>query len=521
MAAAQVLFEINAASGGWGADCKSAMHWQPDGNYLAIVGAKRQVHIYDRYGAIVDDVTLTSGGSIISIGWDKDGEVLAVLQSGNSAIIVWDAAERKTLAPVETNMKDLCWMQWSRAGPELAVGSGKGNLIIYNRRTTRMNPLLGKHSKKITCGAWNSSNQLALGSEDKTVSLSTATGDLVTQDPTKGEPSEVSLPEGAGVGGSKKLSIVVSRKSLWIKAIEGDVQKPIDMSFNAKHGDIEMHRWCDDASLVVGFSGGFVMGVSASKNHPGKELFGSQMFKFAVTGMDLCLPKQRAALCGENFIKFVDLSSWTELVDEKIVAPGILREVQWTDDGNFLSAALSDGRVLTYLMSMPVVHANAGPNIAYMKSLREVLVRDVLDVNNKKTPLSIEVDIEPDLMAMGGPFVAMAKNNICWFYQCDKNATRPGQKVNEVDYNSSIDRVVMNATTAAVLHGGKVNLHRIVGDPDGKYTRSFPDETDESEITAVHLTDTFLIYGTSTGSIAYDLLEDETRANEFRCGLSV
>jgi hypothetical protein len=29
----------------------------------------------------------------------------------------------------------------------------------------------------------------------------------------------------------------------------------------------------------------------------------------------------------------------------------------------------------------------------------------------------------------------------------------------------------MNATTAAVLHGGKVNLHRIVGDPDGKYTR--------------------------------------------------
>ena len=164
MASAQMLFEINASSGGWAPECKAVLHWQPVGNYLAIVGNKRQVHIYDRYGTIVDDVTLTSGGNIISLGWDKDGEVLAVLQSGNSAIIVWDAAQRKTLAPVETNMKDLCWMLWSKTGPELAVGSCKGNLIIYNRKTTRMNPLLGKHAKKITCGAWNSANQLALGS---------------------------------------------------------------------------------------------------------------------------------------------------------------------------------------------------------------------------------------------------------------------------------------------------------------------------------------------------------------------
>lgn len=171
MASAQVLFEINAASGGWGSDCKSVLCWQPGGNYLAIVGSKRQVQIYDRYGAIVDDVSLTSGGNIISISWDKDGEVLAVLQNGNSAIIVWDAAQRKTLAPVETNMKDLTWMQWSRAGPELAVGSGKGNLIIYNRLTTRMNPLLGKHAKRITCGAWNAANQLALGSVNLALSL--------------------------------------------------------------------------------------------------------------------------------------------------------------------------------------------------------------------------------------------------------------------------------------------------------------------------------------------------------------
>ena len=110
-----MLFEINASNGGWPPECKAVLHWQPVGNYLAIVGNKRQVHIYDRYGTIVDDVTLTSGGNIISLGWDKDGEVLAVLQSGNSAIIVWDAAQRKTLAHFPTSDRSQnAWCETAR-----------------------------------------------------------------------------------------------------------------------------------------------------------------------------------------------------------------------------------------------------------------------------------------------------------------------------------------------------------------------------------------------------------------------
>jgi len=124
-------------------------------------------------------------------------------------------------------------------------------------------------------------------------------------------------------------------------------------------------------------------------------------------------------------------------------------------------------------------------------------------------------------MAMGGQFVAMAKNNMCWFYLCDMKAQKSGHKVNEVDYNSTIDKVCMNSSMTAVLHGGKINLHRVTGDPDGKDTRSFPEDSDDAEITTVNLSDVFLIYGTSTGSIAYESLEDGTRSNEFRhmCGI--
>ena len=472
---AQLLFTLKATHAGGSNDGKTLMDWQPDGNFVAIAGTNRQIQIFDRYGHVVDDVTLTAAGAVLHIGWDKDGEVLAILQASNSAIVMWDSAQRKTLPPVETNMKDLCWMQWSKVGPELAVGSAKGNLIIYNRRTTRMNPLLGKHSKKITSGAWNSANQLALVSEDKTISLSTEKGDLVFQDPVKGEPLEVFLPEADGKGGCSRLSASLGRKTIFIKSIGGEVQVPLDMTFNQKHGDITMHRWYDDNSFLVGFQAGMVMGVSAHKSSPGKELFAASMFKFAVTAMGVSRAKQRAAVVGENMIKFIDLNTWTEMHDEQItLAAGLtVKDVQWTQDGNFLSVVISDGQVLTYLMSMPVVNANVGSSIAYMKSLREVQVRDVLDTQNKKGTLSIEVEVEPDIMAMGGAYVAMAKNNICWFYVCDKNTKGSGQKVNEFDYNSTIDRVELNATFSAVLHGGKVNLHRIQGDPDGKYTRRY------------------------------------------------
>ena len=51
----------------------------------------------------------------------------------------------------------------------LAVGTAKGSLLVYNKRTLKKQSILGKHVKKISCGAWNSENKLALGGEDRQV----------------------------------------------------------------------------------------------------------------------------------------------------------------------------------------------------------------------------------------------------------------------------------------------------------------------------------------------------------------
>mmetsp|Transcript_13440 Transcript_13440/g.31546 ORF Transcript_13440/g.31546 Transcript_13440/m.31546 type:complete len:1359 (-) Transcript_13440:179-4255(-) len=497
------LFTIDGKQHGNGA---VLMAWQGAGNYLATVGPNRQVQICDRYGQVVDDVSLTAGGQVLALDWDADGETLAVLQQNNSALILWDAVQKKT-SMLETNTKDLSWMKWSKTGAELAVGSGKGNLVIYNKRTTRLNPLLGKHSKRITCGNWNDQNQLALGSDDKTISISTNTGEFVRQETVRAEPGEVFLSDAAK--GKVTLSAAVGKKSVFIMFI-GTNEPPLDLQFVPKYGDVVAHRWAAEDEVLIGFSSGIVIGLSANEKSQGKEVFKKQLFRGGVTGLEVCPSFKKAAVCGENSVRFVDTADWKELPDETIELPTNVSKVKWTEDGNVLSVATADGSVSSYLASMPVLNAANGTAIVFMSSLREVQVKDARDLNKK--PLCIGMKSEPSFIALGGQHVGMGVNNLCWFYTRDKSATM----VNECEYLASVDHVSMNSTKAAVQYEGSVQLHDIEGDPEGRNTKTFPDTQDDSGVSSAHLTEQFLIYSTVMGSIVYYSLEDGTRPNEYR-----
>lgn len=56
-------------------------------------------------------------------------------------------------------------------------------------------PVLGKHSKRITCGAWSRDNILALGSDDKTLSLSSEDGDSLRVVQLRDVPSDMCFAE--------------------------------------------------------------------------------------------------------------------------------------------------------------------------------------------------------------------------------------------------------------------------------------------------------------------------------------
>ncbi|CAN0474749.1 unnamed protein product, partial [Scytosiphon promiscuus] len=148
------------------------------------------VHVFDRHGQRVDEISLQGHGQILCLDWDVDGECLAVLQEGNGIIPIWDSSSRTTLS-VDTNLKDPTFMAWSNVGPQLAVGTAKGNILMYNKKTRKKIPVLGKHPKRITCGAWGDTNQLVLGSTDSTLTVSNDTGDTLEQTQLKRTPTSM------------------------------------------------------------------------------------------------------------------------------------------------------------------------------------------------------------------------------------------------------------------------------------------------------------------------------------------
>ena len=89
----------------------------------------------------------------------------------------------------------LTFLAWGKSGVFLAIGTVKGNVLLYNQKAGRKVPILGKHSKKITCGAWSSDNLLALGSEDRTLSVSTFEGDMIHSANLRSEPSQIQFSE--------------------------------------------------------------------------------------------------------------------------------------------------------------------------------------------------------------------------------------------------------------------------------------------------------------------------------------
>ena len=63
---------------------------------------------------------------------------------------------------------------------------------------SRKIPIIGKHTKKITCGAWSAQGLLALGSEDKSITVSNAEGDTIRQTALRAEPGNVQFSEMKG-----------------------------------------------------------------------------------------------------------------------------------------------------------------------------------------------------------------------------------------------------------------------------------------------------------------------------------
>eukprot|EP01137_Pigoraptor_chileana_P005155 Opistho-2@47869 len=493
--------------------------WQrSQGNYLAACGVNRMVFIFDRHGDLISEIALQ--GPCMGMDWDKDGDVLAVIQDKSAAVYLWDAYTKRSTM-LDSGMKDLTFCRWSATEPLLAIGTAKGNLLIYNRSTSKKVPILGKHTKRIDCGAWNSRGNLVLGSEDKSFTISNGDGDTLAQPQVRAEPELIQFAE-RGQSGERSniVSMSLGKKSLYLYNPD-EPDSPIELQFQARYGNIVSYRWYGDGYVMIGFSNGFLVVISTSIDEIGQELYQSRNHKDYLSDIAISTAINKAASIGDNCVKIHDLSDMKDIYniiqldDDR----GNLDKIAWSDDGQLLCVSTKTGKLYTFLTKMPVLGSAFGTKVAHLTSLLEVTVEDAIE---KERPVTVSLDVEPAFVALGSCYVAVGMNNRAWFYA---SVDRGYEPVGEREYVGSITKMALNSDYAAVLHEGRVLLHMIEGTGDAndevatdgdRSSQMFPDADSEAKVQSVALTNEFLIYGSDAGSITYFMLEDWHQVTEFR-----
>jgi len=180
--------------------------------------------------------------------------------------------------------------------------------------------------------------------------------------------------------------------------------------------------------------------------------------------------------------------------------------MDFTSDGQILTVATQGGIIQAFLARMPNIYDHVDNYVAYLSSLRELTVVDII---GRDSPIYIQVSIEPSFVAIGPRHVAVGMNNRVWYYRCDGSSR--DALVNEQQYLGRVTSVKLSRDYAAVLSDGRAMLHLIEpvsnsshGHASQEQSKIFPDSNgrdDRSEeISCIALTKDFFIFSTSSGN---------------------
>ena len=455
-------------------------------------------------------------GMCSCFGWDKDGDLLAVITDKSANLLIWDANTSRT-AWLDTGIRDpLNVLIWSKTGPTLAIGSYRGNLMIYNHKTARKVPVIGKHSKAITCGAWSSGNLLALGSEDRTLSISNLDGDTLRVATLRAEPQDIQfceMKQDERTNNENTVSLVVGGKTLYLFNLY-DPDNPIELAFQSRYGNIVAYKWFGDGYILIGFSAGYFVVISTHMKEIGQELFQAKNHKESLSGISISTTINKAASCGDNTIKIHELSDLKDtsnvisLEDERG-----LDHMDWSEDGQLLAVSTSKGNLHVYLSKLPLLSSSCQTRLAHLTSLLEVTVANCALESGSGPSITVAADIEPSFLALGPFHLALGMNNRAWFYLLGETNV---ELLRDREYLGSVADIQLNADYCAVRYEGKIQLHVLETEEDQRESKIFPETGKSDVISCMALTADFLVWGTDMGTIGYFFLEDWSLVSEFK-----
>ncbi|CAH2063704.1 unnamed protein product, partial [Iphiclides podalirius] len=492
---------------------------------LATTGTDATVAIHDRSGQLIERLKLQ--GLCAGMQWDNDGDYLAIISPNSNSVLLWECHANKRVN-IETGLRESpSCLAWSFGEPLLAIGTQKGNLALYNHHTTKRIPIIGKHTKKITCAAWNRDSILVLASEDKSLSINNSDGDTLRMITLRDLPNDLQFSEmkmDERVAGENTISLVVGKRTLYLYNLLNP-ENPIELAFQQRYGSIVSYNWYGDGYILIGFSGGYIISISTHLKEVGEELFQVKNHKENLT--DVAVFGNQAASCGDGQLKLISIWDNGE-VSGTVTPAGGAERCSWSSDGRLLAAA---GRAYlsVYVTTLPPLHSVYGTRALTLTNLTEVTVYqciavgDEQDAVNKCEPVALgsyRLPAEASAVALGAAHLCCASGAHAWYQPLGGGP--PARRL----YPAAVDRVRMAGDCAAALFRGRAMLHSIEPPDPSQPERdamNFPEpHMQGAKIVDIHLTGDFFIFITDQGHIEYFGVEEWRPSVRYKhaCGLT-
>lgn len=255
----------------------------------------------------------------MSIAWEHEGDILAVMQA-NVPTVTFVHAREKRISQLDTGIRDPTFMAWSPNAPKLAIGSFKGNLLIYNSYTQKKTIVQNKHRRKITCGAWSNDSRLALGSQDHTISVNDDQGNalqtfILSTDPVQVDFADQKKDDSTSKQRSKEetISLNLGNHSVMFYSLANQGQPPVELAFQSKYGNVKLYKWLGDGYLLVAFSNGTLVYISSHMREVSEELQSVKPHAKRCYDVAASTHLQRTFSVGEDGLRVVDMTNWKEV----------------------------------------------------------------------------------------------------------------------------------------------------------------------------------------------------------------
>ena len=165
--------------------------------------------------------------------------------------------------------------------------------------------------------------------------------------------------------GPQTVSALLGGEALWCWRCMPDDNSsvPREIEFPSNRGNIVAYKWLEE-TLVVGFSSGTVVVVSAKEATFGEELFAKRLCSGRITDLEVSPIMKKIAVSSAVDVKVVDATALGTVdaspVSSLKVEHGEIDLLHWSGDGQILSLSTTNGSILNYLAKMPLVHSSHG-----------------------------------------------------------------------------------------------------------------------------------------------------------------